>query len=487
MAFRFTCIGLLALSLYIAAVEGNCCSVNESRLWSRNVQGLLPSAAEWLKPVLGYKFYLPEINLKGSMGYLGSSIRLRQFTSDLLSGSRPLRVGVVGGSISVGEGSSRRHVTDWFSVFSNWLGSIAKANVTFVNGAVAGTPSSYMAMCLNVHLPRDMDLVFLEYVWNDLYQDRLINNQVVMNMERLIRRILNFPRRPAVVLMQVAIVGDHMETAPFYRTSEDLEGALAAFYDASYLSMRNALYPLAVMHPTAGYSWNETFINHHPGDAGHKIMADMAAYMIQQAAISIVLNPISYPELSVHSLPLAAPMYPGNEIPPGVVCSSGRSFTEHVLSNLGWEWRNEGTPWKPKWGFVTYTPGSKLTLRVNTLRPAIDPTARIPVLIHYLSSYDKMGTALLTCSAGCVCDPKEVDATSERRVSQVFFAQIKASQSETCDVTVTLLQKTSSGGYHFKVSGVVVSASDVIDSIFFVEEIYAKRNESKALLNEGAR
>ena len=31
------------------------------------------------------------------------------------------------------------------------------------NGAVAGTISSYMSVCHNIHIPKDVDVVFVEY------------------------------------------------------------------------------------------------------------------------------------------------------------------------------------------------------------------------------------------------------------------------------------------------------------------------------------
>ena len=31
------------------------------------------------------------------------------------------------------------------------------------NGAVAGTISSYMSVCHNIHIPKDVDIVFVEY------------------------------------------------------------------------------------------------------------------------------------------------------------------------------------------------------------------------------------------------------------------------------------------------------------------------------------
>lgn len=38
------------------------------------------------------------------------------------------------------------------------------------NGAVPGTLSSYMSVCHNVHVPKDADIIFVEYSINDDWQ-----------------------------------------------------------------------------------------------------------------------------------------------------------------------------------------------------------------------------------------------------------------------------------------------------------------------------
>ena len=39
-------------------------------------------------------------------------------TQDLIRGKRPMKIGVVGGSISFGSGTSRIGIDDWFSILS---------------------------------------------------------------------------------------------------------------------------------------------------------------------------------------------------------------------------------------------------------------------------------------------------------------------------------------------------------------------------------
>eukprot|EP00955_Chlamydomonas_euryale_P110656 366012-Chlamydomonas_euryale.AAC.18 len=44
--------------------------------------------------------------------------------------------------------------------------------VTGHNGAVPGTISSYMSACVNIHVPRETDIVLVEYSVNDPYMTK---------------------------------------------------------------------------------------------------------------------------------------------------------------------------------------------------------------------------------------------------------------------------------------------------------------------------
>lgn len=69
------------------------------------------------------------------------------------------------------------------------------------NGAVPGTLSQYMSVCHSMHIPSNVDIVFLEYAINDEEMPMPhYNNLVRRPFEKLIRKVLNYPNRPAVVI-----------------------------------------------------------------------------------------------------------------------------------------------------------------------------------------------------------------------------------------------------------------------------------------------
>ncbi|GIL69214.1 hypothetical protein Vretifemale_172 [Volvox reticuliferus] len=456
----------------------HCCPVNESLFWKKKVHGLNSAASKQLEPFLSYEFLLPQLQLMAGLKYPSSAKRLRKFVSNLMTGDRPLKVGIVGGSISWGQGTTAHGVRDWFSIFMTWLASVSRVPVIGRNGCIPGTPSFYMVLCWEHSVDPDVDLILVEYVFNDGVDDRIKNNGAVRWVEQLVRRLMALPGRPAVVLVQVPHV--HLTYFdPFFRTSEDLEGAVAAYYDVPTVSLRDALYPLNVHRPTEGFLWAQTYNEHHPGDAGHKALADLAVHLTQETVLGLLSYPPSRDEAEKVEGPLPPPMYSGNLPPSSSVCVVGFNFTSLVVTAEGWEWTNEGTPEKPKWGYVATEPGSQLVLQL-TKRLAVegaealdgastiaDGSASIkgstfPVLLHYLQSYVGMGTARVECGGECECTGVNVDALHAGRSSQTYMAAVMVTwinQTLDCELQITVLDKSRDveGGHKFKVSGLVIA------------------------------
>lgn len=115
------------------------------------------------------------------------------------------------------------------------------ANVTGRNGALSATPP--MDLCLDKFVEPDVDLVFIEYCANDGAPTGSIEHDTLVQSgyERLIRRILSLPGRPAVVLLQAMAMGLMFAPASpgklgFLDTCEDMYGGLAQC-DLTWLSM----------------------------------------------------------------------------------------------------------------------------------------------------------------------------------------------------------------------------------------------------------
>ena len=81
----------------------------------------------------------------------------------------------------------------------DWLAArFPHSKVDAVNGAVPASGSDYFSFCMKLHIPEDADLVVVELGVND---EALPEHEV--NMENLLRGLLDLPNQPAVMLLEV--------------------------------------------------------------------------------------------------------------------------------------------------------------------------------------------------------------------------------------------------------------------------------------------
>eukprot|EP00966_Prymnesium_polylepis_P187660 4350387-Prymnesium_polylepis.1 len=89
--------------------------------------------------------------------------------------------------------------------------------------------------------------------------------------------------------------------------------------------------------------------------------------------------------------------------------------------------------------------------------------------LAYLSSYEHMGRALVSCAGdACTCGPNLIDAhNSIDRTSITAIQRLQLSWSmeaptdSTCELNVTVQHHTSSGSHKFKLLGLLLQAPEV--------------------------
>jgi hypothetical protein len=298
--------------------------------------------------------------------------------------------------------------------------------------------------------------------------DSIVGNINVQETERLIRRVLSLPGRPAFVFMQTFTHGmtfpfGHPDHRPFHEGIEDVYGALAFFYDLPWLSMRDATYRIAVHHNVTGFDYMEIMNSKrgnppdliHPSDLGHKMMADLAVWLFQSTMIDVLIRPLEKEERLLLQEEIPAPMYKGNHVPTNVpMCLQFEALKTIISNSTGFEFIEEGV--KKKKGFVAHQPGSSILFHLNTVRD--QSGGQVLVQIGHLKSYEGMGMAEVKCESGCTCEPKVIDGLQSRRVSQTYLAGISVSQAKDCFLRLRVLNKTSSGtGTKFKITGLMMS------------------------------
>ncbi len=116
------------------------------------------------KAVGGWPFTLPWTNARKGMGYIAPNGRLRRVVAKMLSG-KPVKVVVLGGSISAGAEASRKRAAtdpnDVWSMVSLFLKNVS-TNINLDNQGLSATKSYVISQCVDRFLPQDPDLVFME-------------------------------------------------------------------------------------------------------------------------------------------------------------------------------------------------------------------------------------------------------------------------------------------------------------------------------------
>jgi hypothetical protein len=130
-----------------------------------------------------------------AVAHAGTPERLRAVLRRLEAG-RPVTLAVLGGSISAGSTLGVHHRNGawlWHGRLFQWINRTwPHAGHRWFNGAVPASTPAYIDGCLDFHLPRSADLVLIEYTLNTLDW---------REYERLLRRALAYPRRPAILLI----------------------------------------------------------------------------------------------------------------------------------------------------------------------------------------------------------------------------------------------------------------------------------------------
>ncbi|KAG2447186.1 hypothetical protein HYH02_007929 [Chlamydomonas schloesseri] len=397
-----------------------------------------------------------------------------------------LTVAVIGGSIAAGQGAFDA------PAFPYWLKLILEAQlpggpqrVRMNNGAVPGTSSAYMSTCHNVHVPPNADIVILDYAVNDEEMPMPhMNNGVRRPFERLIRKVLQYPRRPAVVLMhayrwfQIPVEN----TGQFWVSSERQHGEFGSYYGLQQLSVKACCYHLmqqgadgfAVKRPRAdhhGRLQHENFIDamlkgrafyfdvvHPDGNTGHRVMGELAAQLVLDAwaQVSSGYN-ISAEDVARINKPLPPPMLAYNFESRSDKCFIGPALQQTVVGRQGFEWINEGKTAKlPKWGYIAETPGAEIKFKVNTNSTTVR-RQELTVELGYLRSYENMGKAVVSCEGGCKCTPWTLEGHHDQRNTQTFLHGWRVSQADECIIVVKVLEASNSGKHKVKISGLMVS------------------------------
>lgn len=82
--------------------------------------------------------------------------------------------------------------------------NLADPHPKIVNGGLGGAPSSYMEVCSKQHIPATSNIIIVEFTLNDeANPNPEMNNLPRRAFERMLRKLLSYPNKPAVIILHV--------------------------------------------------------------------------------------------------------------------------------------------------------------------------------------------------------------------------------------------------------------------------------------------
>ncbi len=218
--------------------------------------------------------------IEGSLVQTGNTARLRAALQRARRGE-DVTVAFIGGSITQGAGAVPIHTGCYayraFTGFCRAAGRGTEENIHYCKAGVGGTPSELGMIRYERDVCRDgvvlPDVVVVEFAVNDEGDETKGECY-----DSLVRKILNAPNRPAVILLFAVFVDD-------WNLQERLSPVGEA-YGLPMVSVRDAVKEQFARKPGEGriVSRNQFFYDrYHPTNVGHRIMADCLNYLFEKA------------------------------------------------------------------------------------------------------------------------------------------------------------------------------------------------------------
>ena len=211
-----------------------------------------------------------------SLMNMGNVYRIRKAIEKTRAG-KEVTLAYIGGSITQGAGATPIN-TECYAYKSYQLFQrrfSAKNNVKFIKAGVGGTPSELGMIRFDRDVLRDgqqPDIVVIEFAVNDEGDETKGDCY-----ESLVRKVLNLPWKPAVILLFSVFANDW--------NLQDRLSPVGKLYDLPMVSVLDAVSPQFALKNDEGrvISKNQFFYDmFHPGNVGHSVMADCIEYLFEK-------------------------------------------------------------------------------------------------------------------------------------------------------------------------------------------------------------
>ena len=247
-----------------------------------------------------------------------------------------LTIGFFGGSITQGSLATKEEHTYAYRTYQWWKDTFKEADIHYVNGGIGGTSSHFgVARVEEDLLVYQPDVVFLDFSVNDeanvFFQE---------TYEGLVRKILNWKSKPAVILLNNV----YYDTG---KNAQDYHNRIGEHYGVPFVSIKDTLYK----EMTAGVYTREQLTPDglHPNDKGHELVAKELIKFLETVKENEIVEPLislsPMPEpLTENSYEAAKRLTIQNSLP---ILNGFRVDTEEKKGHLdcfknGWIGKKEG-------------------------------------------------------------------------------------------------------------------------------------------------
>lgn len=205
---------------------------------------------------------------KDSLYRVGNTRRIREKIAKAQSGEQ-VNIAYLGGSITAG-GSSSTHANCYANLSCNYFSETFGSNVNYINAGMAGTSSVVGNLRVNNDVfAKNADIIFIEFAVNDQDGERFQKSY-----ESLIKKCLSQENAPAVIPITLCTESGG--------SCQPWMAKIAENYDLPLISGKDAIQN-AIKAGTMSWKDYGSGDNIHPGDGGHKLIADCIGYYYRQA------------------------------------------------------------------------------------------------------------------------------------------------------------------------------------------------------------
>ncbi len=216
--------------------------------------------------------------LEKSLMQVGNNYRLKRAFEKVKRGE-DVTIAFIGGSITQGAGAvpinTKCYAYKTFEGFCKMFDKTTEENIHFIKAGVGGTPSEFGMLRYERDVLREgsvkPDIVVVEFAVNDEGDETMGECY-----DSLVRKILNSPNQPAVVLLFAVFANDW--------NLQDRLSAVGKAYNLPMVSTLDTVVEQFYLKPDEGkvVSKNQFFYDsYHPSNIGHTIMADGLLHLFE--------------------------------------------------------------------------------------------------------------------------------------------------------------------------------------------------------------